>query len=159
MAFGSTVANLVQNAIGSAGYIVKINTADLLAEKIEAVQAQAGPSSTPEPVEGSTSIAGLYEYLNDSDCPDLAYNYSDGECSIFFKTTVFAYSATTRYALFGKRKAQNCTSDADLLDIPDRDINLLAAYCLGTAYALKKGGTPKFVKDTIKNAEQEIRNE
>lgn len=159
MAFGSIVTNLTQNAIGSYGYIVKINTADLLAETIESVQAQDDPATTPEPVTGQVSIATLYSYLDDSGCPDLAYNYSDGECSIFFKTTEFAYSATTRFALFGRRKAQNCTSDADLLDLPDRDLNLLAAYCMQLAYALKKGGIPKWIYETVKNGEQTIRGE
>jgi hypothetical protein len=159
MAFGSSVSYLTQNAVGSYGYIVKINTAELLAERIEAVQAQDSSSDTPEPVEGNTSISALYAYLNDSACPDLAYNYSDGECSIFFKTSVFPYEATTRYALFGKRKAQNCTSDSDLLDCPDRDLNLLIAYCLDVAYQLKKNGTPKWIYDKIKIAERALRNE
>lgn len=155
--YGSMVTNLIQNGIGTAGYIVKINTADLLAETIESVQAQASPTSTPDPVSGAVGIDALYGYLNDSDAPDLAYNYSDGECSIFFNTTTFPYSATTRYALFGKRKAQNCTSDADLLDCPDRDLNLLSLYCLQLAYALKKGGTPKWIYDKIKVEERNIR--
>ena len=86
--FGSSVTQLTRS-IGTAGYIVKINTADLLVEKIESVQAQAGPSSTPEPVSGSIGIDALYGYLNDSECPDLAYSYGDGECSIFFNATVF----------------------------------------------------------------------
>lgn len=157
MAYGSIITNVSQNAIGSIGYIVKINTAELLAETIESVQAQASPSSTPDPVSGPVGISALYGYLNDTESPDLAYNYSDGECSIFFKTTVFAYSATTRYALFGKRKAQNCTSDADLLDCPDRDLNLLSLYCLQLAYALKKSGTPKWIYDRIKTEERTLR--
>lgn len=157
MAYGSSVTNVTQNAIGLYGYIIKINTAELLAQTIDSVQAQVSPSSTPETVSGSVSIAALYNYLDSTECPDLAYNYSDGECSIFFKTTVFDYTAATRFALFGKRKAQNCTSDADLLDCPDKDLNLLAAYCLQTAYGLKKGGVPKWIYETIKNGEAEIR--
>lgn len=157
MAFGSAVTGVAQNAVGSYGYIVKINTAELLAETIEAVQAQDSTSDTPEPVVDAVSIAALHGYLNDSACPDLGFSFSDGECSIFFKTSVFPYVSTTRYALFGLRKAQNCTADGDYLDCPDRDLNLVFAYCLQLAYNLKKSGTPKHIYDTIKNGEKDIR--
>lgn len=157
--FGSSVTNLSQYGIGSAGYVVKINTAELLAERIESIQAQASPSSTPEPVSGQTTVDALFSYLNDSNAPDLAYNYSDGECNVFFNTTTFPYVATTRYALFGKRKPQNCTSDADYLDVPDRDLTLLLAYCMDIAYTMKKGGTIKGIYDKIKILERTIRIE
>lgn len=159
MAFGSSVTNLSQYAIGSAGYIVKINTAELLAETIEAIQAQASPSSTPAPVSGPTSVSNLFSYLNSSEGPDLAFSSSDGECNVFFNTTTFPYSATTRYALFGKRKPQNCVSDSEYLDLPDRDLNLLFAYCMEMAYAMKKGGTLKGTYERIKVLERAIRGE
>lgn len=157
MAFGSSVTGLTQQAEGTYGYIVKINTANLLAQTIESVQAQTATDDTPEPVSGQTQVSSLYGYLNDSNAPDLAFNYSDGECQIFFNTSVFPYDALTRFALFGKRKAQNCESDGDLLDCPDRDLNLLLAYCLQTAYSLDKNGVPKWIYDRIKTGEREIR--
>ena len=157
MAFGTSVSALSQSAIGLYGYIIKINTANLLAQTITSVQAQASPTTTPEPVSGATTYAALYAYLDEANCPDLAYSYADGECSIFFKTSIFAYAAETRVALFGKRKAQNCDDDSDLLDVPDKDLNLLVAYCLKLAYSLKIGGTPKYVQNLVDNNEQVIR--
>ena len=157
MAFGSSITGLTKQAEGEYGYIVKINTANLLAQIIESVQAQSAADDTPEPVSGQTSVSSLYGYLNSSVAPDLAYNYSDGECQVFLLTSVFPYDALTRFALYGKRKAQNCTEDSDLLDCPDRDLNLLLAYSLRIAYGLKKGGTPKWISDKIKIGEREIR--
>jgi hypothetical protein len=157
--FGSTVTQLVQHAVGTYGYILKIDTSVLLAESISSVVAQASAIETPAPVSGSTIIATLYSYLEDVNCPDLAYNASNSECSIFFKTSEFPFVDDTRYALFGKRKSQNCSNDNDYLDCPDRDLHLLIAYCLELSYAISKGGVPKWVTDKIKTEEKRVRDE
>lgn len=160
MAFGSDITTLNQDAIGSAGYIVKIDTVYLLAHSIEQVQAQIDPDDTPAPVSEEVAYSTLYGYLNDSGCPDLAFANNEGELAVFLKTTVFPYLSTTRIAVFGKRIAQNASVDADLLDVPDKDIELVKAYALKEAYSTAKGGyVPKSVNDTIKVEERRINNE
>lgn len=227
MAFGTAITELDVVANGDFGYIVKIDTASLLAQIIESVQVQASAYSTPEPTKSSVSMDTLYSYLNNQGCPLIAFHYSDGECWLFVKdngsntvaragTTAYAvddivknaaadkryicveagisaalepagmsgntsgitdgtvtwdylddiplansypYTSTTRFALFGKRKPQNCTDDSDELDLPDRDLSLLNAYCLSISYGLKKTGVPKWINTNIKEGEYGLRNE
>lgn len=160
MAFGQSITDITRDSIGTYGYIAKVNTVDLKTYVIEEVQAQADPSDTPAPVTAGVSRDTLFAYLNDSGCPDLAFCDAEGECNIFLKTSEFPYLSTTRIALFGKRIAQDATTDSDKLDVPDRDIELVKAYALKDAYITKKNGyVPKGVSDTIKVEERRINNE
>lgn len=86
MAFGADISTLTRYTVGIYGYIVKINTASLLAYLITAVQAQASETSTPEPVTEDVSLDTLQGYVNSEDCPNLAFAIGDGECWVFFKT-------------------------------------------------------------------------
>lgn len=224
MAFGTQITNITRDSIGYFGYILKINSADLLAYSIDAVQAQVDTYDTPVPYASEVTKNTLYGYLNDESCPLLAFNHSNGELSIFCKgtgsdvpavvvTTEYAindyvrvsnrvykcitsgitenptpayptsgnvtdgtaifqfvanvpipdsipYLSTSRIAVFGKRNAQNTTSDSDLLDVPDKDIELVKAYALENAFGIAKNGyIPKWIKDRIKDEERRLRND
>ena len=100
--FGTPVTDYTQYGKGQFGYILKINLTAHLFELIESIQAQISEFSTPEPVIEEVDIATLYSYLNDEGCPDLAFNWNNGVCSIFFKedgTDVLAWAIDTRYAV------------------------------------------------------------
>lgn len=155
MSYGNSVTELTQKAVGQYGYIIKIDTTGLLAYKIEMVQAQILPINTPAVISSPVSNAVLYNYLNDPNCPNLAFNYSNNQCSIFFKIDAFPYTSTTRYALFGKRISQNCLTDADYLDCPNKHLNLLTYYCLSLGYTTVKKGVPTYIKEAIEANERE----
>lgn len=222
MAFGTLITDISQSARGLFGYLLKINTANLAAYSIDAVQAQVGAYDVPIPATQEVSKNVLQSYLNDENCPLLAFNYGNGELNIFCKgtgadvpalvvateyaigdyvlksnkvykcitsgitadpsptypasgtvtdgTSIFEfvanvpipdsipYLSTSRIAVFGKRQAQNTSSDTDLLDLPDKDIELLKAYALEDAYGMAKGGyVPKWVKDKIRTEERRLR--
>lgn len=157
MAFGSMVTNLLQQAIGTNGYVIKADVSILLASSIESIQIQAAPADTPEPFTTSTSLDVLLSYLNNAGSPIAAFSSTDSECWIYLDTAEFPYTSTTRFALIGKRRPQNLASDYEYLDLPDKDLNLVIAYCLELAYSLKKNGVPKYVYDSIKKGEKDIR--
>ena len=156
MAFGNPVTDFDQQAIGDYGYIVKIDAVSLLALEVDAVQAQASASSTPSPVTAETTRNAIEGYLNDSACPDLAFNFSGSDVLVFFKTSVFAYASDTRIALFGKRFAQNVSDDATKMDILDDDIALLLAYMMQLAALSLKNTKLKYIEDWVETEEKKI---
>jgi hypothetical protein len=159
LAFGSSITGLAQQAIGTYGYVVKIDTTTLLASVIDSIQLQASASDTPEPIVTPVTLDVLLSYPDDANCPTAAFASSDGECWIFLDVSDYPYVTTTRLALIGRRKPQNVSSDYEYLDMPDKDLNLAIAYCLKLAYVLKKAGCPKWIKDHIDAGELSIRNE
>jgi hypothetical protein len=155
MDFGNSVNNFLQVAIGTHGYTIKIDVTGLLFYKVTKVQAQVAPADTQEPVTAESTLSKIQAYLNDSACPDLAFNFGANICIIFFKTSVFAYADTTMFALFGLRNAQRTTSDNDLLDFPIENMKYVMNLALKIAYELKKGSATKQITDAI--AEEELR--
>lgn len=87
MAFGSKVTDFAQSVAGYYGYIIKMDVTSLLMHKVNAVQAQKDPDDTFAPVIGEVKIETLGSYLNEVNCPRLAFNYSDGQVTVFFKGT------------------------------------------------------------------------
>ncbi len=159
MGFGNKITDYAQTAIGSYGYTVKIDTTALLFENIADIQAQASASSTPAPSIGEVPLSTLMGYLNDVNCPNLSYNFSNGEITICFNTIAFPYVDATRFALFGLRKAQAATSDGDFLDFPDKDRRLALNYALREAYEIIKGKCPQDIQEIIDDEELRVKNE
>ena len=159
MSFGNSITEFSQVAVGTTGYTIKCDTTSLLFDKLNQVQAQASATDTPSPAVAEVTQAQLQQYLNSASAPDLAFNYGNGEATIFFKTSVFPYEETTRFALFGLRNIQKCTSDSDFLDVPDKDFALVQAYALEQAGIISKGAAQKNILDTIEDEERRVRNE
>lgn len=102
MPFGNKVTDYTQAALGNYGYTLKIDVTSLLMHKINAVQAQKDPNDTFAPVVSEVTIDVLQSYLNEVNCPRLAFNYSDGQATMFFKgtgETVPVWLAATAYAV------------------------------------------------------------
>ena len=158
MAFGNKVTELTQIAIGTTGYVVRIDTTSLIAYSITGVQAQASASDTPEPVTSEVSLNVLMSYLNDTDGPDLAFYYGYGEVYIYFNTTTFPYVDTTRFILIGKRNPLKATSGTDKLDIADKDLELFMAYAIKYAAILSNEPIPYSIEKIIREKELEIEN-
>lgn len=157
--FGNKITDLTQIAIGTVGYIIKIDVkSSIFAYDITAVQAQDNAGSVPAPVTTEVSLDTLMGYLNDSAAPDLAFNYGYGEVTIFLKTSVFPYVDTTGLVMFGKRNPIKLTSFNDKLDIDDKDIELFSAYVIKYGSILSGKPVPFDVEKTIKNKETEIKN-
>jgi len=225
--FGTPVTDYTQYAKGQFGYIIKVNLTAHLFSEIDKVQAQVPEFNTPAPVSGEVDIQTLYSYMNDIDCPDLAFNWNNGICSIFFKAdgsdvsawqannryaagdyiigaiagndaifkcttgglssaveptwledntitdndcswdfkkysgipNTFNYTSTTRFAVFGKRKAQKAVNDGDALDLPDKDIRLMINYALRKVWNIKEKTIPKDIIDIIDEEEKRVRDE
>jgi hypothetical protein len=223
MAFGNKVTDFPQFAIGIGGYIIKVQTTDILASVIDHVQAQDDSKDTQVVAADETDIVTLHNLLDNLVPPHLAFNNKEGEVSIFFKgsgadspdweadkyynvgdvikdtlskwrfrcvtagnsggsepswttSTVitdnevrwqyietiprpdsYPYADSTRFALFGKRKAQPLVADDEKLDVPDRDIDLVRAYAMKIAYKLKENRIPPTVINEIDENERMVR--
>ena len=152
--FGNAVTDFAQQAVGTYGYTIKMG--NLNAYLISAVQAQPSAASTPDPITAENTIEEIQAYLNDSACPDLAFNFDGGQLTVFFKTSVFAYTSDSRIAVFGIRNSQPPSTDTDLLDIIDDDINLLMGYPLRSAFLSYKNTKSKYVEDLVETEERKI---
>ena len=156
MAFGNKVTDFSQVAVGTVGYTIRIDTVSLLAYNIEFVQAQDSATSTPEPATQEVSLAVLQSYLNSTGAPDLAFNYSYNECTIFLKTSVFPYEDTTRVGLYGTRNPLKLESLDQKLDIADQDLDLFIAFVRKHAAELVGKAVPYDVQKKIKEAKAEL---
>ena len=225
MSFGNKVTDFVQSAIGLYGYTLKIDVTALLIYQVNSVQAQKNANDTYPPVLSEVSSEVIQGYLNDVNCPRLAFNFGDGQCTIFFKgdgsnipiwvadtsyavgdvvssvagdqhfkcitagvsdgseptwseTEVnddntaqwqfvsaipiadsFPYTSTTRFALFGSRKAQDADDDSTVLDFPDKDLQLVLDYALALAWGTVKKKVPDSVSTSIEVEESRVRND
>lgn len=135
--FGNKVTDFSIASSGSYGYTTKVNLSSLLFYSVTEVQAQNSADSTPVPVSGEVSREAIQRYLNDVNCPDLAFNYAGGEAIIFFKKDVYPYEDTIRFAAFGLRNPQKMTSDSDVIDCPDKYIGLVKTYAISELNATK----------------------
>ena len=128
-----TITTVDQVGIGTYGYMVKLDTTNIVAYDVNFIQAQAdstGISSNPSG--SSVSIETLASYLENDACPDLAFNYTHGMCTMFFKTTAYPYTSDTFVTLFGKRNALRLVDDNDIADFPDELIELFSAYAISS---------------------------
>lgn len=69
------------------------------------------------------------------------------------------YAATTFLEIFGWRNSQPCSLDADLVDVPDKDFNLMLNYALATVWNMKKQYIPIKIQNIIDDEELRIQNE
>lgn len=157
--FGSPVTDYTDRVIGSVGYIIKLDISHLLYEKITSIQAQVGASNTPVGIDTEVSIIDLYNYLNATDAPDLAYNQAYNTLTIFFRTSVYDYVADTRFDIKGYRIPQAITSDTDFLDIPDRDIEYFLLTVKRLIAMAKNNSSPETITSRISELETKIINE
>jgi len=161
MAFGNSIIDVSQASVGTYGYTIKVDCTGLYAYTITFVQAQDDSGATPilsAPSGDSVSLKTLQEYQEDSSCPDIAFNWSQGLCTIFFKTTVYPYSADYRFALFGYRNSLKFYSSNDRADFPDGDMELFIAYVIKHAALVSNKPIPHDVNRIIQKREYEIQN-
>ena len=144
---GTDSQEWVQATYYKVGDIIKNSTADR-----RFVCTVAGTSDSTE----SSEFATADESTGDITDGTATWNFLDA----IPLDGSYPYLATTRFALTGRRKSQNAISDADLLDLPDKDLSLLEAYSLQSAYRISKGGyVPRDILKTIAIEERRIIDE
>jgi hypothetical protein len=160
MAFGNIVTDMDQASIGTYGYTVRINTVGIYAYDINFVQAQDDSASEKlsAPATASVTLQTLQEYQEDSSCPDIAFNYSHGLCTIFLKTATYPYTANTRVGLFGQRDSLKFYSNTDRADFPDGEMELFTAYVIKHAALITNKPIPHDVGRIIQRREYELSN-
>lgn len=82
---GTAVTSLNRVAIGNYGYTVKINATLLLAYKITGIFASKDSGNTITPVTTEVPLSVLQGYCNSSGAPPCAFNFTNGELTIFFR--------------------------------------------------------------------------
>ena len=159
MSTNITITTLDQVQTGTYGYLVKLDTTNILAYDINFIQAFGViASASGNPTSGSVTTETLASYLELSSCPDLAFNYTHGMLTMFFKTSTWPYTTDTEITLFGKRNAIKLTNENDNADFPDELIELFSAYAIKFASMLKGKAVPANAARTIMREEYPIKN-
>lgn len=160
MAFGSKITDLEQAGVGTNGYLVRINTTPILAEDVKMVQVQASPTELPTPYDTEMSASALKALPESTDTvPDVAFNYSQTECLVFLKSSVFPYVDATRIALDGYRTIQAAVNVTDLIDVANKDIPLLTSLALRNMYRNRGSSIPQSIQESIEQQFKEIDDE
>lgn len=153
MAFGLAVADYdIQT--GTYGKTIKVNISTYIPRTVNYLQGEDDSGIKSDPVESEVSLAVLQSYLEDSECPDLAFNYANETLTIFFKNDEY----DTRFAFGGTRKPQSVSSSEDLLDIPDEHLDLVSVYARKIAWLLKKRMVDRDIQNKINDLEFAIRS-
>jgi len=159
MSTNFTITTVDQVQTGTYGYLVKIDTTNIIAYDISFIQAYAviaGVSSTPSG--SSISVKTLAEYLERETSPDLAFNYTHGMLTIFLNTVAYPYTTDTEITIFGRRNAIKLAKDDDIADFPDELIELFSAYTIKFASLLKGKPIPADAVRIIMREEYAIKN-
>lgn len=157
--FGNAVTEFSQIAIGTYGYTIKVDVGYYKAKKVTSVQAQDTQNTTKDPVTSEITLANLDGQVNDAAIPDIAFNHSGNSVTILFKTAVFPYVLTTRFAMKGYKNPTKIIADTDNGDFPDQDLALVVALAVQKAWEQKKRTVPKSLKEYIVDEKLRITNE
>jgi len=155
MAFGLDVSDYsASQQTGTYGKTIKVDISSYLTYSIDFVQASDG-TNTGKPVKTGVDLSILQGYLEDVNCPDLAFNYGSEILTIFFKTGTLQ----ARFAFGGKRKVQKLTADTDLLDVPNQRLELVGLFAKEYAWLDSKNKVDEDIKESIQEKELAFRNE
>lgn len=152
MAFGLAVADYNIDT-GTYGKIIKVDVATYLPHLINLVQGESGSNIKSSSITTPVTLPVLQDYLEDSDCPNIAYNLGSEILTIFFKNDVY----DTRFSFGGKRKSQKLVNDSDLLDVKNERLPLLSLYARDFAYLALKKRSDEDILEQIEELEFDIR--
>lgn len=147
-----SVTLFTRHGIGTEGYIIKRKVSDLNATSISFIQINTDTASS-DPITSETAITTLHSYINDASCPDVAYSLNGDTLTIFLKDTVYPYSATTKFAIYGKR---NAIANSGYVDVPSNLLELFINYCIREAAQILGRVVPSEVKLNIQSLEAEL---
>lgn len=142
---------------GTYGYIIHVNTLSLLIDEMLSLLVLNG--IVINSIDTATEVHALISYLEDEDCPNVAYALSGDQLIIFLKSSVFPYAATTRISPKFNRLLFRIVDDVSRMDFNDRFIGLFKLYALESAYLSKVGKVPYNVRKQTEDEESRLTNE
>lgn len=133
--FGHSVTTYGQYSAGIYGYIIAIDLSKLYIKSISGIQpaVDSGGLYNYNVETNETSLVDLQDYINDVDCPMIAYAIASDIIYIFFRNTELPYSSSTLFTIYGIRYPKPVTSLSQNLDIRENETELLFNYALKQA--------------------------
>jgi hypothetical protein len=140
MAFGSLITDGTQESVGTNGYVVGFDLANLNIVNINQVQLQNAVSLVMSAVDiNNTSKATLFAYNQDANAPDFAWSSEGTRVYVFCKTTVYPYTSQTRIAFWYNAQPEELSALSDVVipnRLPAEARNLLVLLCAKEAQTL-----------------------
>lgn len=120
MAFGSPITDGTLEGVGTNGSIVGFDLSSLNASSF--IQIQLQDSLVPvmsAVIIGETTKDGLFNYLEDSEAPEIAWTSEAGRIYVFINASDWEYISTTRIAIWYNQEPEELDNVSDVV-IPDR---------------------------------------
>lgn len=147
---GNSVTQFQQHTIGTVGYTIIMDCTDLHLNQMEFLMVDAN-GVTGDPAPAQAEIEVIHDYINDSDCPDIAWNLSSDILTIFLKTSVYAYVITTTFTIYGYRNPTPIKTLDSLIDIKDKDLNWFNNLVIKKAAEMQGKRVPPSVINNLNN--------
>lgn len=139
-----------QYAIGTYGYIVRINTTNIRLSSITSVIVSDIADNVTDTITSATDIDTLYRHLEDSDCPNASYYFSGSILTLFVKLSKYAYDGNTEFSIIGYRSTDEI---GEYVDIASEDLELFINYAIAESAQILGKTVPTNVINNISNLE------
>ena len=156
--YGNRVTEKDKFTDGMYGYTVAIDLTALNARSIVSVAASDAGLAF-DPVVTPIDLITLQGYINDPDCPDLAYSLGSDILTILFNHSTLPYASTTQYTVTGYRSALPIASVTDNLDIKNRYLELFVLLSIQKAAVLLNRTLPAELKQRILELKAQIKED
>lgn len=146
--YGALVTSGTQSAIGTYGYVASINMTTSTPKSI--IQIQIQKSSVLSDVYNTESdLDDLFNFCEDSGCPDAAYTLVGNMLSVFLKTSVYPFDANTLVQTLLYRNVIPLTLVGSSIDVPNEARRLFALLVLLQAYRIYGRRVEAFITDGV----------
>ena len=153
--FGNAITDFTVHANdGTYGNIIAIDLKTNRIRKIVQVQLKSTAGPFSEVFTAPSSLSALYNYLEDANAPDVAFNQSDSTLSVFLKTTAFPIVSTNRIGVWFYRNVIPGTLLSSDVDAPDEYWNLGLWIFVKQLLNIKGKRVELFINNNINSAKR-----
>lgn len=156
---GTPVTYLPKFNQGLNGYIIVADGDDLYLDGIDFIQVAI--EGTPDSIvnlEEKVDLKVLNGYLLSDTAPSCAYAYDSGLIYLYLDGTAFPYLIDTKFIVYGTRTGIPITSLDDLIDVPEKHLELYIKYAIREAAQLLGKIVPPSIEKDIRELETKLGN-
>lgn len=151
--FGNPITDGTQQGnVGAYGYIVTFDLSGELLRKLSSLQVV---DTTPSPdeysavIDAATELSSLLEYLEDENCPDVAWCQTGSIINVFFKSSKYSFTSAVRIAFWFTTEAIILSNTGQFIDPPNDAKELLKNTILKQVYTTQGLRVPVNIENVV----------